>query len=325
MRGTIDPATLPAMPNSDTTTRRAGTPGFLQGIQVAARFAKNPLPPSMKMAPQTKRKVQLRTSKTARQEQDMKIVVIGGSGLIGSRLVSTLRSKGHEVLAASPNSGVNTITGEGLPEALAGAQIVVDVANSPSFEDEAVRKFFETSGTNLLAAEARAGVRHHVALSVVGTDRIPDSGYLRAKLIQERLIEKSGIPYSILRSTQFFEFIARIAQASEDGRSVSVSHALFQPIVSDDVIAALADVTLGSPINGIVEVGGPEKFHIDDLVRRVLQANGDMREVVTDAHARYFGAELDDQSLVAGPGARLGSKRFAEWLKDSVAQLSKVG
>jgi uncharacterized protein YbjT (DUF2867 family) len=263
--------------------------------------------------------------RTARQEQDMKIVVIGGSGLIGSRLVSTLRSKGHEVLAASPNSGVNTITGEGLPEALAGANVVVDVANSPSFEDEAVRKFFETSGTNLLAAEARAGVRHHVALSVVGTDRIPDSGYLRAKLIQEQLIEKSGIPYSILRSTQFFEFIGRIAEASEDGRSVSVSHALFQPIVSDDVVAALADITLGSPVNGIVEVGGPEKFRIDDLVRRVLQANGDKREVITDAHARYFGAELDDQSLVAGPGARLGSKRFEEWLKGSVAQLSKAG
>lgn len=250
----------------------------------------------------------------------MKIVVIGGTGLIGSRLVSILRSKGHEVLAASPNSGVNTITGEGLPEALAGAQVVVDVANSPSFEDEAVKKFFETSGTNLLAAEARAGVRHHVALSVVGTDRVPDSGYLRAKLIQENLIRKSGIPYSILRSTQFFEFIGRIAQSGGDGHSVRASAALFQPILSADVVAALADVTLGAPVNGIVEVGGPERFRIDDLVRRVMQSSGDAREVITDAHARYFGAELDDQSLVASPGARVGAKRFEDWLKEAASQ-----
>lgn len=249
----------------------------------------------------------------------MKIVVIGGTGLIGSRLVSILRSKGHEVLAASPNSGVNTITGEGLPEALAGAQVVVDVANSPSFDDEAVKKFFATSGTNLLAAEARAGVRHHVALSVVGTDRVPDSGYLRAKLIQENLIRKSGIPWSILRSTQFFEFIGRIAQSGEDSHSVRASAALFQPILSADVVAALADITLGAPINGIVEVGGPEKFRIDELVRRVMRSSGDDREVITDAHARYFGAELDDESLVAGPGARVGSKRFEEWLKEAPA------
>jgi uncharacterized protein YbjT (DUF2867 family) len=250
----------------------------------------------------------------------MKIVVIGGSGLIGSKLVSILRSKGHEVLAASPDSGVNTITGEGLPEALAGAQVVVDVANSPSFEDAAVKKFFETSGTNLLAAEARAGVRHHVALSVVGTERLPDSGYLRAKLIQENLIKSSGIPYSILRSTQFFEFIGRIAQSSADGNSVRVSGALFQPILSSDVVAALADVTLGSPVNGIVEVGGPERFRMDDLVRRVLRANGDQREVITDVHARYFGAELNDESLVAGSGARIGSMRFEDWLKASASQ-----
>lgn len=250
----------------------------------------------------------------------MKIVVIGGSGLIGSRLVSILRSRGHEVLAASPDSGVNTITGEGLPEALAGAQVVVDVANSPSFEDAAVRKFFETSGTHLLAAEARAGVGHHVALSVVGTDRVPDSGYLRAKLIQENLIRKSGIPYSILRSTQFFEFIGRIAQPSEDGNSVRVSAALFQPIMSADVVAVLADITLGSPVNGTVEVGGPERFRIDDLVRRVLRANGDEREVITDAHARYFGAELNDQSLVAGADARIGSRHFEDWLKESASQ-----
>jgi uncharacterized protein YbjT (DUF2867 family) len=249
----------------------------------------------------------------------MKIVVIGGSGLIGSNLVSVLRSKGHEVLAASPNTGVNTITGEGLSEALAGARIVVDVSNSPSFEDAAVLKFFETSTSNLLAAEAKAGVGHHVALSIVGTDRVPDSGYLRAKVAQEALIEKSSIPYSILRSTQFFEFIARIAQPGPDG-SLRVSNALFQPVLSSDVVAALADVTLGASINGMVEVGGPERFRIDDAVRRALRATGDQREVITDAHARYFGAELTDRSLVAGPGARVGSKRFEEWLKDAASQ-----
>lgn len=250
----------------------------------------------------------------------MKIVVIGGSGLIGSRLVSTLRSKGHEVLAASPDSGVNTLTGEGLDAALAGAHVVVDVANSPSFDDAAVKKFFETSGSNLLAAEARAGVRHHVALSVVGSDRLPDSGYLRAKLIQENLIKQSAIPYSILRSTQFFEFISRIAQSGADGNSVRVSSAYFQPILSADVVSALADITVGPPINGTVEVGGPERFRMDELVRRVLQANDDQRQVITDAHARYFGAELDDQSLVAGPGARIGAKRFEDWLRETGAQ-----
>jgi len=250
----------------------------------------------------------------------MKIVVIGGTGLIGSKLVSLLRGKGHEVLAASPDSGVNTITGQGLPEALAGAQIVVDVANSPSFEDEAVKKFFETSGTNLLAAEARAGVRHHVALSIVGTDRIPESGYLRAKAIQERLVEQSGLPYSILRSTQFFEFIGRIAQASQEGEQLRVSSAFFQPIVSADVVAALADVALGPPINGIVEIGGPERFRMDELVRRVLRANGDHREVISDAHARYFGAELDDESLVPGVGARAGTTHFEDWLAESTSR-----
>jgi uncharacterized protein YbjT (DUF2867 family) len=250
----------------------------------------------------------------------MKIVVIGGSGLIGSRLVSILRDKGHEVLAASPDSGVNTITGEGLDPALAGAQVVVDVANSPSFEDAAVLKFFETSGSNLLAAEKRAGVRHHVALSIVGTDRVPSSGYLRAKVAQENLIKKAGIPYSILRSTQFFEFVSRIAQSGANGDSVRVPAALFQPILASDVVDALADITLGAPVNGTVEVGGPEKFRMDELVRRVLQANGDRREVIADAHARYFGAELDDESLVAGSGARLGARRFEDWLKDSAVQ-----
>lgn len=247
----------------------------------------------------------------------MKIVVIGGTGLIGSKLVSILRSKGHEVLAASPDSGVNTITGEGLDAALAGAQVVVDVANSPKFEDEAVKTFFETSGTNLLAAEARAGVKHHIALSIVGTDRVADSGYLRAKLLQENLIRKSGIPYSILRSTQFFEFIGRIAQEGGDGRSVRVSGAMFQPILSSDVVAALADITVGQPLNAIVEVGGPEKFRMNELVRRVMQVKGDSREVIMDEHARYFGAELDDESLVAGPNARLGAKHFEDWLRES--------
>jgi uncharacterized protein YbjT (DUF2867 family) len=252
----------------------------------------------------------------------MKIVVIGGSGLIGSKLVSILRSKGHEVLAASPDSGVNTITGEGVAAALAGAEVVVDVANSPSFEDEAVKKFFETSGTNLLAEEARAGVRHHVALSIVGTDRVPDSGYLRAKLIQENLIRKSGIPYSILRSTQFFEFISRIAQPTDNGSSVRVPDALFQPILSADVVAALADITLGPPLNGIVEIGGPQRYRMNDLVRRVLQAGGDKREVVADDDARYFGAKINDESLVAGPSARTGSKLFEDWLKDFATQRS---
>jgi uncharacterized protein YbjT (DUF2867 family) len=247
----------------------------------------------------------------------MKIVVIGGSGLIGSRLVSILRSRDHEVLAASPDSGVDTVTGEGLDAALAGAQVVVDVANSRTF-DEAAVKFFETSGTNLLAAEARAGVRHHVALSIVGTDRVPSSAYLRAKVVQENLIKKSGIPYSILRSTQFFEFIGRIVPPGES--SVRVSAALLQPILSADVVATLADITLGPPVNGIVECGGPERFRMDELVRRVLRANGDQREVITDAHARYFGAELDDESLVAGPSARLGSKHFEDWLKEAAPQ-----
>jgi uncharacterized protein YbjT (DUF2867 family) len=251
----------------------------------------------------------------------MKIVVIGGSGLIGSKLVSTLRSRGHEVVAASPDSGVNSITGEGLDTAFAGAQVVVDVSNSPSFADADVLKFFQTSTSNLVAAEARAGVKHHVALSIVGTDRVPDSGYLRAKLAQEDLIRKSGIPYSILRSTQFFEFISRIAQAGPEG-TLRVSGALFQPVLSTDVVAALADITLGSPIDGIAEIGGPERFPMNELVRRVLRAAGDQREVVTDGHARYFGAELNDQSLVAAPDARVGSKRFEDWLKESATQRS---
>ncbi|MBX3694331.1 MAG: SDR family oxidoreductase [Steroidobacteraceae bacterium] len=245
----------------------------------------------------------------------MKIVVIGGTGLIGSKLVKLLRQRGQEVLAASPDSGVNTLTGEGLAEALAGAQVVVDLANSPSFEDAAVLRFFETAGRNLLAAEATAGVRHHVALSVVGADRLPESGYLRAKLAQERLIETSGIPYTILRSTQFFEFMARIADSATDGSQVRLPTALVQPIVSDDVVAVLADLVLGPPVNGRVEVAGPDKFQLDELVRRVLDYRNDTRTVTGDSHARYFGAELNDDSLVPGMQHRLGTTRFEIWLR----------
>ena len=245
----------------------------------------------------------------------MKIVVIGGTGLIGSKLVALLRQRGQEVLAASPDSGVNTLTGEGLAEALVGAQVVVDLTNSPSFEDTAVMKFFETSSRNLLAAEAAAGVRHHVALSIVGTDRLPDSGYLRAKMAQERLIKASGVPYTILRSTQFFEFMGRVADSFSDGKTIRVPPALVQPIFSDDVVAALADLVLGAPANDTLEVAGPEKLRFDELIRRVLGNNNDAREVTTDVHARYFGTELNDQSLVPSSSApRIGATRFEAWL-----------
>jgi uncharacterized protein YbjT (DUF2867 family) len=244
----------------------------------------------------------------------MNIVVIGGSGLIGAKLVSNLRQRGHKVVAASPGSGVNTITGEGLAEALAGADVVVDVANSPSFENKAVLEFFETSGRNLLAAEAVAGVKHHVALSVVGSDRLPDSGYLRAKMAQENLIKASKIPYTIVRSTQFFEFLGGIAQSSTDGKTVRMSPALFQPIASDDVAAVMTEVTLGTPVNGIIEVAGPERVRMADLVQRFLNAKQDERMVVPDAHAQYFGVELSDQSLVPGDRARIAATRFEDWL-----------
>ncbi len=250
----------------------------------------------------------------------MKIVVIGGSGLIGKKLVNNLRQRGHEVVAASPSSGVNTLTGEGLAEALTGAQVVVDVANSPSFEDKAVLEFFQTSGRNLLAAEAAAGVRHHVALSVVGTDRLPASGYLRAKMAQENLIKASKIPYTILRSTQFFEFVGSIAQSATEGQTVRLSPALVQPVVSDDVAAALADVAVEEPMNGTVELAGPEPIRLDEIVRRLLSAKGDARKVVTDVHARYFGTELNDQSLTPGDNPRIGATRFENWLKRSTAQ-----
>jgi uncharacterized protein YbjT (DUF2867 family) len=249
----------------------------------------------------------------------MKIVVIGGSGLIGSKLVARLRGFGHEVVAASPNSGVNTLTGEGLDDALVGAEVVVDVANSPSFDDAAVMDFFQTSGRNLLAAEQRAGVKHHVALSVVGAQRVVESGYLRAKAAQEDLIAASGVPYSILQSTQFFEFVERIAAGALDGEAYRLSPALMQPIVSDEVVAALADIALGSPLNATVEVGGPEAIPLDELARELLGARQDPRPIIADAHARYFGAELNDQSLVPGPGARLGSLTFGDWLRQSIS------
>ncbi len=250
----------------------------------------------------------------------MKIVVIGGSGLIGTKLVHTLRQLGHEVVAASPSSGVNTITGEGLAEALAGAQVVVDVANSPSFEDKAVLEFFETSGDNLLAAEEATGVGHHVALSVVDTDRLLQSGYFRAKMAQEDLIKASKVPFTILRSTQFFEFLNGIAQSATDGQTVRLSPAFVQPVVSDDVAAALADITLGEPVNGTVELAGPERLNLDELVRRFLRAKQDPRQVVADVHARYFGAELNDQSLTPGDNPRIGPTRFEEWLSRSIPQ-----
>ena len=247
----------------------------------------------------------------------MKIVVIGGTGLIGSKLVNILRERGHDANAASPASGVNTVTGEGLAAALAGADVVVDVANSPSFADDAVLAFFQASGTNLLRAEAIAGVKHHVALSVVGTERLSASGYFRGKIAQEKLIRESGIPYTIVHSTQFFEFLGGIAQSGTDGQTVRLSPAYVQPISSDDVAAAMADVTLGKPLNGIVEIAGPDRLRLSELVQQYLSAKKDSRIVVADVHARYFGAELDDATLVPGANPRLGKARIAEYLTQS--------
>ncbi|MDX0624891.1 NAD(P)H-binding protein [Sinorhizobium medicae] len=244
----------------------------------------------------------------------MKIVVIGGTGLIGSKLVGNLRERGHDVLAAAPNTGVNTITREGLAEALNGADVVVDVANAPVWEDKAVLDFFETSGRNLLAAEAAAGVRHHIALSIVGSERLPDNGYFRAKVAQENLIKASGIPYTILRATQFFEFVGGIAQSATAGQEIRLSPALIQPIASDDVAAALADVAVAPPVNGTVEIAGPEAIPLDELVRRFLRATEDQRKVLPDVHARYFGAVLDDQSLTPRDNPRIGAIRFEDWL-----------
>lgn len=244
----------------------------------------------------------------------MKIVVIGGTGLIGTKLVAKLRLQGHAVVPASPASGVDTITGEGLAEALAGAQVVVDVANSPSFADDAVLAFFQTSGRNLLAAEAAAGVRHHVALSVVGTERLLGSGYFRGKMAQEQLIEAAGIPYTILRATQFFEFMGGIAQAATEGDTIRLSPALVQPIAADDVAAALAEIAVAPAINGMVEVAGPERRPLTDLVQRFLTAKQDRRTIVPDVHAGYFGVELDDRSLTPGANPRVAPTRFADWL-----------
>ena len=247
----------------------------------------------------------------------MKIVVLGGTGLIGSKLVQNLRERGHDVLAAAPSTGINSITREGLAEAMDGADIVVDVANAPSWEDQAVLDFFETSSRNLLAAEAAAGVRHHVALSIVGSERLPENGYFRAKVAQENLIKASGIPYTILRATQFFEFVGGIAQSAAVGEEICLSPALIQPLASDDVVAALTEVTLQTPVNGTLEVAGPEAMPLDELVRRFLRATGDTRKVVPDVHARYFGAVLDDQSLTPGKHPRLGAIRFEDWLARS--------
>jgi uncharacterized protein YbjT (DUF2867 family) len=254
-------------------------------------------------------------SKHTSERHDMKIVVIGGSGLIGSKLVTKLDEHGQEAVAASPDSGVNTLTGDGLAEALEGAAVVVDVSNSPSFEDAAVLEFFETSTSNLLAAEAAAGVGHHVALSVVGTERLSESGYFRAKIAQEKLIRDSSIPYSIVHATQFFEFVKSIAAAATDGDTVRLAPVLIQPIAADDVARALGQVSVGAPVNGIVEVAGPEQFRLDELIRRGLSARNDPREVIADPHARYFGAELSERTLVPGEDARRGETRFEDWLR----------
>jgi len=252
----------------------------------------------------------------------MKIVVIGGTGLIGTRLVNNLREFGHEVVAASPSSGVNTFTGEGVAEVLTDVQVVVDVANAPQWDDKAVLEFFETAGRNLLSAEAAAGVRHHVALSIVGADRLPASGYLRAKVAQENLIKASKVPFTIVRSTQFFEFVKGIAQSATEGQTVRLSPGMMQPIAADDVAAAVTDVAVAEPINGTIEVAGPEPIRMDEFVREFLGATGDTRKVDADVHARYFGAELNDQSLVPGSGGkpRLGPTHYKDWLKLSSAQ-----
>jgi len=255
----------------------------------------------------------------------MKIVVIGGTGLIGSRLVRKLSEEGHEAVAAAPSSGVNSITGEGLANALKGASAVVDVTNSPSWEDEAVLKFFETSTRNLLAAEAAASVGHHVALSVVGTERLVESGFFRAKLAQEKLIQASPLPYTIVRATQFFEFVTKIADFATAGNQVRLPSALFQPMAADDVASALARIAVSAPARGTVEIGGPEQFHLDELARRALAAFHDRREVISDPQARYYGIRVSERSLVPGEGARLGATRFEDWLKQASQQVARAG
>jgi uncharacterized protein YbjT (DUF2867 family) len=250
----------------------------------------------------------------------MKLVIIGGTGLIGSKLVTTLREQGHEAVAAAPNTGVNTLTGAGLAEALRGASVVVDVSNSPSFEDTAVMEFFSTSTRNLLEYAAQAGVTHYVALSVVGTERLSESGYFRAKIAQEQLIKESSLPYSIVHATQFFEFVKSIAAAGTEGNTVHLAPVLIQPMAADDVARAVARVALGAPANGVVEIAGPEQFRLDELIRTGLSALHDAREVIADPQARYFGAVLGNRTLVPGDGARLGAIRFQEWLGQPAVQ-----
>jgi uncharacterized protein YbjT (DUF2867 family) len=249
----------------------------------------------------------------------MKIVVIGGTGLIGTKLVTKLRAAGHEVLAAAPDTGVNTLTGDGLAEALDGATVVVDVANAPVLDDAAVLDFFQTTSRNVLDGEVAAGVKHHVILSVVGADRLPESGYLRAKVVQEQIVQTGSVPYTILRATQFFEFIGRIADSSLEDNTVHLAPVFVQPESADDVAAALAEIAVSEPLNRIVELGGPEQFRLDELARRVLRANNDSRVVTADVHARYFGAELADHSLTPGSNARIAPTRFEDWLRESVA------
>jgi uncharacterized protein YbjT (DUF2867 family) len=248
----------------------------------------------------------------------MKIVVIGGSGLIGSKLVDKLREHGHQAVPASPDSGVNTLTGEGLAETIEGAAVVVDVSNSPSFEDAAVLNFFKTSTRNVLDAEAAAGVGHHVALSVVGTERLAESGYFRAKIAQEKLIKESSIPYSIVHATQFFEFVRSIADATTDGNTVRLAPVLIKPMAAEDVASAVGRISVGSPVNGIVEVAGPQQFRLDELISRALSARHDPREVITDPNARYFGARLDERTLVPGDDASIAETRFEDWLRHSL-------
>ena len=249
----------------------------------------------------------------------MKIVIIGGTGLIGSKVVTKLREQGHEAVAAAPNTGVNTLTGEGLPEVMKGAAVAVDVSNSPSFEDAAVLNFFRTSTTNLLAAEKAAGVRHHVALSVVGTDRLTESGYMRAKIAQEKLIEQSSIPYTIVHATQFFEFIKGIADGATTGDTVRLAPVLIQPMAAEDVATEVARVAVGAPLNGIVEVAGPEQFRLDDLVRQYLAARGDPRKVIADPRARYYGAELGERTLLPDNPTTIGDVKFEDWLSQQFA------
>ena len=252
--------------------------------------------------------------------EKMKIVVIGGTGLIGTKLVNNLRALGQEVVAASPKSGINTFTGEGVADALTGAQVVVDLANAPSWEDNAVLEFFQTAGRNLLAAEAAAGVHHHIALTIVGADRLPAAGYMRAKVAQEKLIKASKVPFTIVRSTQFFEFAKGFVQSATEGETVRLSPAFMQPIAADDVAAILADVALAKPVSGTIEIAGPEPIRMDELARQFLSATQDPRNVTTDVHALYYGTELNDKSLTPDDHARLGPTRFKDWLSRSATQ-----